>query len=84
MFTFQRRYRHARKIILIIESSINESTRLLQLSTVGEASNIVSEVSGVTCCEGDARCLYHFELMNLICLIFWVTEIITDLTKLFV
>ena len=65
MFTFQRRYRHARKIILIIESSVNESPSLLQFSTVGEASNMVSEVSGFTCCEGDARCLYHFELMNL-------------------
>lgn len=65
MFTFQRSYRHACKIILIIESSISESPSLLQFSTVGEASDMLSEVSGFTCCEGDARCLYHFELMNL-------------------
>lgn len=36
MFTFQRRYRHACKIILIIESSINESPSLLRFSTVGK------------------------------------------------
>lgn len=65
MFTFQRRYRHACKIILIIESSINESPSLLRFSTVGEASDMVSEVTWFTCCKGDARCLCHFELMNL-------------------
>lgn len=65
MFTFQRRCRHTCKITLIMESSINESPSLLRFSTVGEASNMVSEVSWFTCCEGDARCPYHFELINL-------------------